>query len=321
MTRDFPGKPGLALAIVLAVATGPAAGQETAYRGPIPLFPDGAPATLDAPPPALPDEPGEADTTGDKGISDIEIGELDELDLDSGGILEGSMGGLGIDMWAGSDRARLLRLLPQLPAGYESPTLHDLARRLLLSAAIAPMRGETGPAASLIALRIERLAAMGLTGAVAEMMGLARAPETDGLLMRLHVDNRLLLDDNEDACQGVAAGAEALDQLYRNQVAVLCTVLSGDRETAGIGANLLREGGELDDPAFFSLADAFRRGKQRACVSKRVKALPRILASTFQVKVQKNIFFRLVKKFIDNIFLLEKSCLFGFFFGKILLPG
>jgi hypothetical protein len=250
----------LALAILLAAAAGPALAQEPVDGSAAPLTPENAPAALTAPPPALPGEPVDPAPAGDEGVSGIEVGDLEELDPDSGGMLDASMGGLGVDMWAGTARMDLLRLLPQLPASYESPTLYGLARRLLLSTAVAPARGETGPDTSLIGLRIERLAAMGLSGAVAEMMGIAPAPETDGVLSRLYVDNRLLLDDNEGACQGATAGAEVLDPLYRDQVAVFCSVLAGDSEAAGFSANLLREGGDLDDSAFFSLADALTAG-------------------------------------------------------------
>ena len=258
MIRAFPVNPGLAVAIFLAAA--PALAQEPAEGTPAPLFPEGAPPALQAPPPSLPGDPDESGSAADEGISGIEIGELKELDPDSGGILDASMGGLGVDMWAGTARARLLRLLPQLPDRYESPTLHDLARRLLLSAAIAPARGGEDSGTSLIGLRIDRLAAMGLAGAVAEMMTIAPAPETDGMLMRLHVDNRLLLGDNEGACRGAAAGAAVLDPLYRDRLAVFCSVVAGDREAAGFATNLLREGGDLDDPAFFTLADALTAG-------------------------------------------------------------
>ena len=261
MIRVSPANTGLACAVFLAFAA-TAFAQGTADGSPLPITPKGAPAALDAPPPALQEEfaAPAAPEAVEEGPVGIEVGKLEELDPDSGGILDVSMGGLGVDMWAGTDRASLLRLLPQLPDSYESPVLYGLARRLLLSTAIAPVRSGGDPETSLIGLRIERLAAMGLVGAVAEMMAIAPAPETDGGLSRLHIDNRLLLNDNEGACKGAAAGATVLDPLYRSQVAIFCSVLAGDKEAAGLGVNLLREGGDLEDSAFFSLADALTAG-------------------------------------------------------------
>ena len=280
----WPGK-ALAFAIFLTLAAGPALAQGSTDGGVLPFTPEGAPTALDAPPPTLPDESADTALADGDAVPGIEIGELEELDPDSGGILDASMGGLGVGMWAGTDRARLLHLLPQLPADYDSPTLHDLARRLLLSSAIAPVRGETDAETSLIGLRIERLAAMGLAGAVAEMMAIAPAPETDGVLLRLHIDNRLLLGDNEGACQGAEAGAEVLDPIYRDRLTVFCKVLAGDKEAAGFSANLLREGGDLNDPAFFSVADALTAGT-RPKVKSLTDPAPLLLAMAAAAKAK-----------------------------------
>ena len=260
MTLAFPADRILPLAMLLAAAALPAGAQEAATGSPLQLTPDGAPPALEAPPPVLPGGPAAPPEFEAEGVSGIEIGELRELDPDSGGILDSSLGGLGVDMWAGADRSRLLRLLPQLPAFYRSPALHDLGRRLLLSSAIAPARGPDDPGTSLIGLRIERLAAMGLTGAVAEMMAIAPPPETDATLLRLHLDNRLLLDDTEGACGAFAAAQVTLEAPLGDQLRVFCDALADNKEAAGITANLLREGGEIDDPAFFALADALTAG-------------------------------------------------------------
>lgn len=253
----------LALTIPFLLAAGTASAQQPASGSPTPLSPDSAPQALEAPPPGLPGAVMEASpaATKEDGVSGIEVGELGTLDPDSVGVLDPSIGGFRIDMWAGTDRRLLLRLLPRLPSRYNSPTMHDLARRLLLSTAIAPPRSDNDQGSSLVALRIERLAAMGLSGAVAEMMTMAPAPESEPLLMRIHIDNRLLLGDYEGACQAATGADQAvLDSPYREQIAVFCNIQAGNPETATFTANLLRESGELDDPAFFTLADALTAG-------------------------------------------------------------
>lgn len=251
----------LAAGLALAIVSGAAGAQETPAGSPKPLTPQGAPAPLEAPPPLLPGQPTEAPPPPSEPASPgIQIGELSAPDTDSGGILDPSMGGLGIDMWAGTDRARLLSLLPQLPTGYRSPTLHDLARRLLLSSAIAPPRSDKEPGGSLIDLRIEKLAEMGLSGAVAEMLAIVPPKAMDGKLLRLEIDNRLLVGDDKGACDAASKGGDSLDSLYRSELSVFCSVLAGHKDTASVTTDLLREGGELDDPAFFSLADALTSG-------------------------------------------------------------
>lgn len=269
MTRVSLTDCGRVLAVVLAVSTGPADAQETPAGSPKPLILQGTPAPLEAPPPVLPGQSTELSPPADAVPSGIEVGELREPDPDSGGILDPSMGGLGVDMWAGTDRTRLLRLLPQLPTSYQSPTLHDLARRLLLSSAIAPPRSEDGADTSLIDLRIEKLAAMGLSGAVAEMLGIIPPAKKDGTLVRLQVESRLLLGDDEGACNAAKNGADSLEPVYRSELTIFCAILAGNKDTASVTTDLLREGGELDDPAFFSLSDALTAG-----VAPKIAALP-----------------------------------------------
>lgn len=208
---------------------------------------DPAAAILDADPAA----PGE---------SQIEVGVLATLDPDSGGTLEESMGGLGADMWSGTPRATILRLLPQLPARHESPALHDLARRLLLSTAIAPPREPGDPPTSLIGVRVERLEAMGLTGAVVDMIAIAPNRNEDANLLRAVIDNRLLLGDNKGACATAGEAKDVLARPYWDKVTVFCQAVAGDRAAATFGANMLAEGGGVEDPAFFTLAEGLYAG-------------------------------------------------------------
>lgn len=193
----------------------------------------------------------------------VEVGELGTVDPDSGGMLEESMGGLGIDMWSGTPRSRIVRLLPQLPGRHSSPALQDLARRLLLSTAVVPPRGPEDPGASVMGLRVDRLEAMGLVGAVVDMIALAPDRDSDPYLLRAAIDNRLVLGDVPAACKSAAETKDALPRLYWEQVTVLCQAVSGDTAAAAFGANVLADGGELDDPAFFALADALTGGGKR----------------------------------------------------------
>lgn len=193
----------------------------------------------------------------------VEVGELGTVDPDSGGMLEESMGGLGIEMWSGTPRSRIVRLVPQLPARHSSPALQDLARRLLLSTAVVPPRGPEDPGASVMGLRVDRLEAMGLVGAVVDMIALAPDRDTDPYLLRAAIDNRLLLGDVAEACKSAAEAKDTLPRLYWEQVTVLCQAVSGDTAAAAFGTNVLAEGGELDDPAFFTLAEALVGGGKR----------------------------------------------------------
>jgi hypothetical protein len=110
---------------------------------------------------------------------------------------------------------------------------------------------------------------MGLAGAVADMMAIAPSPETDPVVMRIHIDNRLLLGDYEGACEAANSAEGILRSPYRDEMAIFCTIQAGQNEAASFSINLLRESGELEDPAFFTLADALTAGTRPG-----VKSLP-----------------------------------------------
>lgn len=280
MIRAFHVERILIFAIALALPAGWAAAGRSAEHPvlaqmdwpeavPAPLVPETGPGALEAPPPAEPEAPGEMPAEDDTGEPGIEVLELRAVDPDSGGILEPSMGGLGIEMWEGTSRSLLLRLLPQLPARYDSPVLHDLARRLLLSTAIVPARAESDAAGSVMTARIERLEAMGLSGAVAGMLDLV--PEGTGnlYLLRILADNRLLSGDDDGACAVAGAAGDVPASVYWEQLLVYCQARTRDSAAANFGINLLSESGKLDDRAYFALVGALLTGGRA-----KLKSLP-----------------------------------------------
>ncbi len=159
-------------ALVLILATvaaagawlSPAAGQEAedpAYQPPA-----GQPLMLAPPTVLFPQAGGQTDAEPESapGVEGIEVSRLAEMDPESIGILDPGRGGLGSDLWRGTDRRVVEQLLPRLPGMMHSAGMRNLARRLLLSNAAPPT--ERPDAASsrrinLLALRIDRLAAMG----------------------------------------------------------------------------------------------------------------------------------------------------------------
>ncbi len=192
----------------------------------------------------------------------ITVDQLTTPDSEIVGTLESEMGGLGLEMWRGTPRSLIDGLLPQLPIAIRSPIMRDLARRLLLSTAVVPPRDgtETG-VKSLIALRVEQLQAMGLIGAAAELISAAPTRDSDPDLLRAKVDNLLLFNDLGGACNVVRRQGNRLVEGYWQRSLVFCQALEGNVDGAALGANLLAEGGEIDDPAFFALVDALTGGR------------------------------------------------------------
>jgi hypothetical protein len=244
-----PIRAGLAgLAIILwSVDSGAAADLAQADQ-PVDILP----STIDQEIPLTePVAPAASDST--TAPAGFEVETLDEVGTDYVGTLEPEMGGLSVDMWRGSDRARIDRLLPRLQPTL-SPTLSDLTRRLLLSSARAPV-GPVG-GRNLVAVRAERLATMGYPADALELLRLLPAKQRDADSARQIAD---LAWRTYDLVGGCAEVAEAVGQfgadLYWQQAQVFCQLSAGKTAEAALGLDLLREDGGTD-ALFYDLAAA-----------------------------------------------------------------
>ena len=277
------GVPGVILLIALVgVANLPAAAQDTAQAavgtgqaaGDRP--PDPGPPTLLVPRENADLAPGEVapataagltaparEATAQPrfGIQGIVVNPLEEIDPDSIGILGSESGGFGADMWRGSSRAAIERLLPRLPGVMASPAMRSLAQRLLLSSAEAPRRrggSERKQVGSLLAQRVERLAALGNVEGLNGLLKVVPQRLDDESLARARVEGLLLAGDAPGACEQVRGRiATHHDKTYWRKALVFCQIHSGEVDQAMLGVGLMREQGLSDDPTFYSLVDAY----------------------------------------------------------------
>ncbi len=193
----------------------------------------------------------------------IEVDRLQAIDPDSIGVLDESEGGFGIDMWEGTRRSVVEQLLPALPARAKSRAMRDLMRRLLLSIATVP----AGPASepSLIARRVERLAAMGEVGAVVELLEIAPADLADETVWKARIDGLLFTNDHAGVCDHVRNLIREYQGPYWQKAFIFCQTMSGEHSEARLGADLLREQIKGEDAAFFTLVDVLM-GEETATV-------------------------------------------------------
>ncbi|MDH3702724.1 MAG: hypothetical protein OEU46_15555, partial [Alphaproteobacteria bacterium] len=121
MTGVFPDKSIIASAFVLGtLVSGTAAfaasgvspaGVLVARAGPVELAP-----RRDLSTPIVPKAAEEERPSVSPSLPAIQIENLGRVDADSIGILDESKGGFGPDMWRGTPRALIERLLPRLPS-------------------------------------------------------------------------------------------------------------------------------------------------------------------------------------------------------------
>jgi hypothetical protein len=260
---------GLGLAAMLAASatmvTGPPGMAQE--QGPIRLFPETSPPAGPEPEPgrspsgqpAAPAtrigpeaEPGperapQAEPSGDFVVEGLAAPELDAV-----GLTGPSEGGFDRPLWQGSDPELVRQLLAGMPVVTQVPALRALTRRLLVTG--SPVRSrEPG---RMLALRIERLVAMGDLAAAKALIDHLPPPATDSELARRAAEVALLLGDDSTACRlaeslGPTSGAE-----FWAKVNIYCRLVAEDRSAARLGLDLLREAGQTDDRAFFELATA-----------------------------------------------------------------
>ena len=257
-----PLVPALAQAVAPA---GEPAGAPPTSLAPSPTAGPKAPVKPSVPPAPVPEAPelvfpAPSLEQAGKGAEPIKVDELTAVDPDSVGLLDEEDGGFGIDMWKGTGRSLVERLLPRLPAATSSPVMHGLARRLLLSAATAP-RGPKSKR-SLVAARVEKLATMGDVKTVGELLRVAPAKLGDETLARVQVDNAFLTNDNAGACVLIRRLIRQYQGPFWQKALAFCQALASEHAMAALGADLLREQGHDKDGGFFTLIRALGGDKQ-----------------------------------------------------------
>jgi hypothetical protein len=107
-------------------------------------------------------------------------------------VLTLSEGSFGADLWQGTDRRVVEALLPRLPVNTVSPTLFDLARRLLLTDAPLPpslLAGQSVAPINLLQVRLERLAALGDLAGLNRLLDRLPTAQEPVLRQRLALEN------------------------------------------------------------------------------------------------------------------------------------
>ncbi len=236
------------LALALLLCPGFAQAQGT----PKPLVPQNILPGDAAKAPARPTPPGNGAAGGA-----ISVDVLEAVGPDSAGTLDDGNGGLGGDMWAGSDRALVEALLIRLPTAAASPAMRDMMRRLLLTAA-RPPEGPGGEE-SLLALRIGRLIALGDFAGFDALLVHSSARRDDPLIAAARLERRLLTgdfgSDSGGSCETVAANPELRAGERWHKVAIYCQILAGDTVGAQLALSVMADEGLLAaDPLFTHLA-------------------------------------------------------------------
>ncbi|MDE2230066.1 MAG: hypothetical protein KGL11_13645 [Alphaproteobacteria bacterium] len=191
----------------------------------------------------------------------IQVAPLQPVDASWSGPLSQAKGGLPRDMWNGTSRRFVAATLPQLQP-VVSPELDSLARRLLLSDAIAPVAPPaTGTAnapagSALLSARIDRIYALGFVADGLALIDSLPADAATEAIDRDRVELRFAANDGAGACRDVSDRIAHYAGPWWARALIACQALAGDFAEASLGQSLLIDQRAPPDPEFDALIRA-----------------------------------------------------------------
>lgn len=256
-----------AAALAISVGSSASFAADPAKPKPILLAPSN-PKTADQQPPSADDPrwapPGVRQYRGGPGRlpqgvapsilgTSIQIDQLQAADPDSVGVLSVEAGGLGSEMWKGTERPLIDRLLPMLPVKSPSPALRGLMLRLLMSPGVVPPATADSPNFTILRMRL--LMQLAEYAEAGQLLNVLPRDIRLGALLQTDVDRMVLSGETASACAVVAREVQTDVAAYWQKALVFCQVLAGEVDKAALGLSLLREMGG-SDAKFLRLAEA-----------------------------------------------------------------
>lgn len=181
---------------------------------------------------------------------EIVIERLARPDIGSIGVIDADSGGLGIDMWAGSDRMLVTRLIPVLPDRSRSAAVRSLTRRLLLSSAAAPQG--RGDSSALLRARIESLYTAGWFEDAAALLRVVPPAAEHPSLDVIRLEILLITGHRAEACTLARNLLERAPTPELKKVAAFCLAVEGRIAEVDLYEQVLYADG-IEDPAFYRL--------------------------------------------------------------------
>lgn len=192
---------------------------------------------------------------------------LADVDPETAGLLDVAQGGLGASMWKDTPRAFVDKFLQAVGLPTESPTLNDLARRMLLSTAALP-EGAMAASVNLTTLRVHKLIEI---GAIPEAWRLVQSMKSgavgEGTLRDL-AQAALVGADRAAVCARIPdfmkeeRNKTPESAIEWQKALVVCKMQANDSSAVQLGLDLLREQKAPED-SFMLLATRNYMGRSK----------------------------------------------------------
>ena len=195
----------------------------------------------------------EAEEKKDKNDNKFKERELKDIDANTVGTITEDEGGLGYDMWSGSERNIIQNYLKNLPINKESDTAIELIKKLLLSNANIPKsNGEI----DLILIRINKLIELGDFENAKSLIDLVNKKDNEEILIK-QTEINLSLNNFDLACSNIEEERKSFKQnLFWRKVEIFCQILNGKTNKANLSLSLLKEEKNFNDENFLKIIDS-----------------------------------------------------------------
>ena len=195
----------------------------------------------------------EAEEKKDKNDKKFKVRELKDIDANTVGTITEDEGGLGYDMWSGSERNIIQNYLKNLPINKESDTAIELIKKLLLSNAKVPKsNGEI----DLILIRINKLIELGDFDNAKLLIDLVNKKDNEEILIK-QTEINLSLNNFDLACSNIEEQRKSFKQnLFWRKVEIFCQILNGKTNKANLSLSLLKEEKNFNDENFLKIIDS-----------------------------------------------------------------
>ena len=198
----------------------------------------------------IPDGHNRPDTKG--GDKSISINALDEINIESIGLLDEDNGGFSESLWRDSELAQVEELLTQLPIAVRSRATHDLMRTLLLSSATAPIKKQEK--SNLLEIRLEALANLGEFESFLDFLAAIPERAKTTKIKQLKSNVLLLMGNIGTGCELILNQIQKVDSFYWQKALFVCQLLDGETAAAALSLSLLREQLGESDADFLELS-------------------------------------------------------------------
>ena len=195
----------------------------------------------------------EAEEKKDKNDNKFKVIELKDIDANTVGTITEDEGGLGYDMWSGSERNIIQNYLKNLPINKESDTAIELIKKLLLSNAKVPKsNGEI----DLILIRINKLIELGDFDNAKSLIDLVNKKDNEEILIK-QTEINLSLNNFDLVCSNIEEQRKSFKQnLFWRKVEIFCQILNGKTNKANLSLSLLKEEKNFNDENFLKIIDS-----------------------------------------------------------------